>query len=189
MMGVLQNSFANACSSLLISKYNKTAVDLLMIPLSPLDLTLAYLISSITRGILIAIVTYLTAIIFIDLTIRNFLFTIFSLLMCSGTFAMLGVVLGLKFNDYDQVATIQNFILTPLSFLGGVFYSIKQLPSPFNTVAQFNPITYMINSLRYGILNYKDVNITLAVVVMTLFFSICFITAYKMFESGKGLRP
>jgi len=115
MMGVISNSFQNSCSSLIIAKYNRTITDLLVIPLSPLDLTFAFLIASITRGVLVGIVTYLTAIIFIDLSLSNIGLTAVVLLLSSGSFAMIGVILGIRFNDYDQVATIQNFILIPLN--------------------------------------------------------------------------
>jgi ABC-2 type transport system permease protein len=150
MMAVVQNAFANASSSLLVAKVQGNVVDFLMPPLSPLELNIGITMGGITRGIFVGGGTFIGMSIFIDLSIHNIFAALFYAGIASALLAQIGLLGGIWAEKFDHLATISNFVITPLSFLSGTFYSVSQLPGFAYAITQYNPFFYMIDGFRYA---------------------------------------
>jgi ABC-2 type transport system permease protein len=158
MMSLLQNSFANSSSSLIQSKVMGNIVFLLLTPLSYLQFFIAFLLAAILRGIFVGLAIYLLAIIYIDLPILHpFLVLTFSFLG-GGLLGAFGIIAGIWADRFDQMAAFGNFVIMPLSFLSGVFYSIHSLPEVWQILSRFNPFFYMIDGFRFGFFGQSDVS-------------------------------
>ncbi len=170
IMAMIQNAFANSSSSLIQSKMNGNIVFVLLAPLSPLEFLLAFLLAAIIRGMLVGLVFFLVALFFVDLPLAHvgliFLFGFLS----TGVLGGLGVIAGIWADKFDQLAAFQNFIILPLSFLSGVFYSLYSLPQIWQLISRFNPFFYMIDGFRYGFLGASDVPVGLSLGVTASFF-------------------
>ena len=173
MMNTLTNASSNTSSSMLQMKLLQQLPDLLTAPLSGLEIALAYIIGGTVRGMVNGILVLLVGVILIDLPISNLPGTLMFIFLVSWAFSSMGLVMGQLAESWDQLAMIQNFFLTPLSFLGGIFYSIKMLPDWAQSLSFINPIYYMINGIRYMILEISDSPVTLSfwmAVFLTLLF-------------------
>ncbi|MBA64756.1 MAG: hypothetical protein CMG55_03040 [Candidatus Marinimicrobia bacterium] len=188
MMNTLTNASSNTSSSMLQMKLLQQLPDLLTAPLSGLEIALAYIIGGTVRGIVNGILVLLVGVILIDLPISNLPGTLIFIFLVSWAFSSMGLVMGQLAESWDQLAMIQNFFLTPLSFLGGVFYSIKMLPEWAQSLSFINPIYYMINGIRYTILERSDspvsISFWMAVLLTLLFTSLAII----MMQSGKRIK-
>lgn len=188
MMSVLQNAFANSSSSLIQSKVMGNLVFVLLTPLSYMEFFLAFLAAAIARGLMVGLGIYLVAILFIDLPmIHPFLVLLFTILG-SALLGAFGIIAGMWADKFDQMAAFQNFIIMPLSFLSGVFYSIHSLPPFWQTVSHLNPFFYMIDGFRYGFFGAGDISpfVSLSIVAVS-FFALSWL-ALKMLKSGYKLR-
>ncbi len=159
MMSFSINSFANNSSSILQQKFQGAIQDQLSSPASPAELLLAFSFGGFMRGLIVAALTFIAASILVDLPVDHILVLVPGLFLVGFFFSQLGVLIGVRAEQFDDVAFAQTFILQPLIFLGGVFYSATLLPQPFETLTHFNPIFYMINLVRYGFLGYTEVSI------------------------------
>jgi len=170
MMSVLQNAFANSSSSLIQSKITGNLFFILVTPLSHVELFLAFVLAACVRGVLVGLGVYLTALAFLPLPLHDPLMLIVFALFGSAVLAALGLIAGLWADKFDQLAGFQNFIIVPLSFLSGVFYSIHSLPAFWQWASHLNPFFYMIDGFRYGFFGVSDVSpgLSLAVVLATL---------------------
>ena len=157
MLSMIGNSFLNCASSLFQSKINGTLVDILVAPLGPFEIITAYVGASLLRAFLVGSLVWLVAVGFTGLHIASVGWTLWFALSVSASFAVLGLLAAIWAEKFDHLALLPNFVLTPLTFLGGVFYSVDMLPEPWATVSRFNPILYMVNGLRYGLLGVTDV--------------------------------
>ena len=166
MMMIAQNGFANTSSSILIAKIQGNIVDFLMPPIGASELMLAYVLSGITRGVLVGAVTLLAMLFFVPITIHHLGVILFFTLAASLMMSMLGIIAGLWAEKFDHIAAITNFIVTPLSFLSGTFYSIERLPEIFQQIALFNPLFYMIDGFRYGFIDRADAPLWLGATVL-----------------------
>ena len=188
MMNALTNATSNSASSMLQMKLLGQLPDILQAPLSSFEISLAYIIGGTVRGTVNGILILIVGVGLSDMTIVHPLSTIGFIIIVSWAFSSIGLLLGQLAESWDQLATMQNFILTPLSFLGGIFYSIKMLPDWAQVASQYNPIYYMINGLRYTILNTSDsspdTNLGVAI-MLTIIFSIA---AILLMESGKKIK-
>ena len=188
MMNTLTNASSNTSSSMLQMKLLQQLPDLLTAPLSGLEIALAYIIGGTVRGMVNGILVLLVGVILIDLPISNLPGTLMFIFLVSWAFSSMGLVMGQLAESWDQLAMIQNFFLTPLSFLGGIFYSIKMLPDWAQSLSFINPIYYMINGIRYMILEISDSPVTIsfwvAVFLTLLFTSLAII----MMQSGKRIK-
>ncbi|MEC7849209.1 MAG: ABC transporter permease, partial [Candidatus Neomarinimicrobiota bacterium] len=162
MMNTLTNASSNTSSSMLQMKLLQQLPDLLTAPLSGLEIALAYIIGGTVRGMVNGILVLLVGVILIDLPISNLPGTLMFIFLVSWAFSSMGLVMGQLAESWDQLAMIQNFFLTPLSFLGGIFYSIKMLPDWAQSLSFINPIYYMINGIRYMILEISDSPVTIS---------------------------
>lgn len=188
MMAVIMNSFMNAGFSFFISKMHGSVTDLLVTPLSPLQIVVAYAGAAVVRGLTVAAVIWLVAGLMGASTLYNIGFTLLFLTLTSLGFALLGFIVGVLATDFDHVNFLPNFLIMPLTFLGGVFYSIHLLPSPWDRVSLFNPILYMINGLRYGMTGVSDVPVAWGVLFVTSVVIACFALAWWILATGKKLR-
>jgi ABC-2 type transport system permease protein len=158
MMTVIQNAFANSSSSLIQSKVTGNIVFVLLTPLSHLEFYLAFLLAAIIRGLVVGMGVYLVAVFFVPVPVHSVLVLLLFAFMGSAFLATLGIIAGIWAEKFDQLAGFQNFVIMPLTFLSGVFYSIHSLPEVWQTLSRFNPFFYMIDGFRYGFFGVSDVN-------------------------------
>ena len=188
MMNTLTNASSNTSSSMLQMKLLQQLPDLLTAPLSGLEIALAYIIGGTVRGMVNGVLVLLVGVILIDLPISNLPGTLMFIFLVSWAFSSMGLVMGQLAESWDQLAMIQNFFLTPLSFLGGIFYSIKMLPDWAQSLSFINPIYYMINGIRYMILEISDSPVTISF-WMAVFLTLLFTSlAIIMMQSGKRIK-
>ncbi|MBW3569241.1 ABC transporter permease [Candidatus Parcubacteria bacterium] len=189
MMSFAINTFSNNSSSLLQQKIQRAIDDQLSSPVSNLELLMAFALGGLIRASVIVIIAFSTAKILIgDLPLEHFGLTILSFFLIGFFFAMAGVLVGLRAEKFDDLMLYQTFILQPLIFLGGVFYSASLLPDTFETLTRFNPVYYMINTLRYSMLGSSDVNPFLSLIVIACAGLILFGVNYRLFTKGYKLR-
>jgi len=188
MMSVLQNAFANSSSSLIQSKVMGNIIFVLLTPISYLEFFLAFLASSIVRGLVVGLGIYLVAIIFIDLPMVHPWLVLLFAVLGSALLGAFGIIAGIWADKFDQMAAFQNFIIMPLSFLSGVFYSIHSLPPFWQAVSQLNPFFYMIDGFRYGFFGVGDISPAVSLsVVGSCFFGLSWLTI-RMLRTGYKLR-
>ena len=193
MMAVLTNAFTNSSSSLIIGKVQGSIVDVLMPPLSAAELTVAFVAGAATRGIMVGIITALTSAAFMAfngyaLRIEMLWAVIYFAFSAAIMFGMLGVIGGIWAEKFDQLAAVTNFIITPLTFLSGTFYSVSSLPEPFRTITQYNPVFYLIDGFRAGFTGQAEANLAIGVAVtMALMLSLGS-GAYLLLRAGYKLK-
>jgi ABC-2 type transport system permease protein len=188
MMSFSINAFANNSSSILQQKFQGAIQDQLSSPASPLELLLAFSLGGFMRGLIVALLTFIAASLLVDLPVDNILVLIPSLFLVGFFFSQLGVLIGVRAEQFDDVAFAQTFVLQPLIFLGGVFYSATLLPQPFQTLTHFNPVFYMINLVRYGFVGYSEVSIALSLLALTAATGVLFAINLRLFSKGYRLR-
>ena len=188
MMALATNAFTNNSASILQQKFLGAIHDQLSSPASPLELLLAFSLDGFVRGLIVATLTFVVAIVLTALPVEHLLVLIPALFLVGFFFAQLGVLIGVRAEQFDDVAFAQTFILTPLIFLGGVFYSAALLPEPFETLMKVNPVYYMINMVRYGFLGSSHVNIALSLTFLAGACAVLFVLNYRQFSTGHRLR-
>jgi ABC-2 type transport system permease protein len=188
MMAWATNSFANNSSSILQQKFQGAIHDQLSSPASPTELLLAFSLGGFVRGLIVAALTFVVASILVTLPVDHVLVLIPSLFLVGFFFSQLGVLIGVRAEQFDDVAIAQTFILTPLIFLGGVFYSAALLPQPFQTLTKFDPVYYMISLVRYGFVGYSEVSIPLSLLALTGATAALFFFNLRLFSRGYKLR-
>ncbi len=188
MMAWAMNAFSNNASSILQQKFQGAIQDQLSSPASPTQLLLAFSLGGFLRGLLVALLTFVASDILIGIPVEHILILIPALFLVGFFFAQLGVLIGVRAEQFDDVSFAQTFVLQPLIFLGGVFYSASLLPEPFQTLTHFNPLYYMINLVRYGFLGYTEANIALSLTFLTVVVGALFAVNHRLFASGYKLR-
>jgi ABC-2 type transport system permease protein len=167
MMSVLQNAFANSSSSLIQSKITGNIVFVLLAPISYLEFYAAYVSASVVRGLVVGVGVYLAALWFVRLPVQSPVWVLLFAVMGSALLGSLGIVAGIWAEKFDQLAGFQNFIIMPLTFLSGVFYSIHSLPEFWQGLSRFNPFFYMIDGFRYGFFGVSDISPLLSLAIVT----------------------
>jgi ABC-2 type transport system permease protein len=188
MMMIAQNGFANTSSSILIAKIQGNIVDVLMPPIGPSELMIAYVFSGLTRGVVVGAVTLAAMSFFVPVTLHHPVAILFFTVAASLMMSMLGVIAGLWAEKFDHIAAITNFIVTPLSFLSGTFYSIDRLPELFRTLALFNPLFYMIDGFRYGFIDRADAPLWLGAAVLIGVNVALWLLTQRLLASGYKLK-
>ena len=188
MMNTLTNATANTSSSMLQMKLLQQLPDLLTAPLSGLEISLAYIIGGTVRGIVNGILVLFLGMILIGMPVKDPLGTIAFIFLVSWAFSSMGLLLGQLSESWDQLAMMQNFFLTPLSFLGGIFYSIKMLPDWAQTLSYINPIYYMINGIRYTILGVSDSNVVISYAMAIILTFGSTLSSVLLMASGKKIK-
>lgn len=188
MMAWATNAFANNSSSILQQKFVHSIDDQLSSPASPLQLLSGFTLGGFIRGFVVALLTFAVSAVLVGLPVREPLVLIPSLMLVGLFFAQAGVLVGVRAEQFDDVALYQTFMLQPLIFLGGVFYSISLLPQPWRTLSEFNPVYYMISLVRYGFLGYREGNVVLSFALLALATFLLSAWNYRIFLRGKYLR-
>lgn len=185
MMSVITNSYGNIVSSFFGAKFSKHIEEMLVSPMPNWVILFGHVIGALSRGILVGSIVTIIALFFTEIHIYNFWIVISTVVLTSVVFALAGFVNACLATKFDDIAIIPAFILTPLTYLGGVFYSISLLPEFWQTVSKFNPVLYMVNAFRYGFLGVSDVNIYTAYSVILSF--LVFLTALCLYILNKGI--
>ncbi len=191
MMAIIQNAYQNPSSSILISKIQGNIIDVLMPPLSALELTLGYVIGGVFRGVVVGLAVLLAFIAWPDININLFHLGAFLYYLFSGAVLMslTGVIAGTWAEKFDHSAGLNNFVIGPLSLLSGTFYSITRLPEFFYTLSLYNPFFYLIDGLRFSLTGYHDGNIMTGVVVIFGINILLSFTVFRIFKVGYKLKP
>ena len=188
MMTMVRDSFLNTSSSLFQSKINGTITDILVAPIGAFEMLVAYVGAAMLRAIIVGSLVYAVALWFTWFPLQHPGWTLFFTLFVTATLALLGLIAALWAEKFDHLAIFPNFVLLPLAFLGGVFYSIDLLPEPWHTVSRLNPLLYMVNGLRFGFLGVADVSPITSAAVVVASFVFLLGTAGIMLRSGYNLR-
>lgn len=188
MMSVITNSYSNVVSSFYSTKFQRHIEELLVSPVPEWVILSGYVIGGVTRGLAVGFIVTLLSLFFTDLQVQNLLVTISVVFLTAVLFALGGFINAVYANSFDDIAIIPTFVLTPLTYLGGVFYSIQLLPEFWQGVSQLNPILYMVNTFRYGILGVSDINIGFAFMMIILFIVGLFSYSLYLLKKGKGIR-
>ncbi len=188
MMAMVQNAFANTSSSLLISKVQGNIVDVLMPPLSPGELTLGIAGGGVSRGLAVGITVGLVMWTIIPMRMHAPFFVLFHAVAACLLLSLLGIVGGIWAEKFDHMAAMTNFVITPLAFLSGTFYSVERLPGIWHTIAHLNPFFYMIDGFRYGFIGHADGSLTAGLLVLTGINLAMWWVVYRMFAAGYKLK-
>lgn len=188
MMSVLQNAFANSSSSLIQSKVTGNVVFMLLPPISYLEFFGAYVLAAVTRGLAVGAGVLVATAWFVDLPVSAPLWALAFAFFGSAILGTLGLIAGIWADKFDQLAAFQNFVIMPLTFLSGVFYSIHSLPPFWQTLSHFNPFFYMIDGFRHGFFGVSDVNPGISLAVVASSFTALSVITLAMLRSGYKLR-
>jgi ABC-2 type transport system permease protein len=188
MMAVVNNSYANVVSSFFSQKFQRSIEELLVSPVPNYIILLGFIIGGVSRGMLVGLIASVIALFFSGVHLDNIFITTLVILLSSVVFSLGGFINAVFAKNFDDISIIPTFVLTPLIYLGGVFYSVDLLPGFWKVVSQINPIFYMVNAFRYGILGISDVDIYFAIGMLLVFTIVMFAFALFLLYRGKGLR-
>ncbi len=188
LMSVISHSYANVVSSFYSTKFQRNIEELLVAPVPNWVILAGYISGGVIRGLLVGFVVALISLLFAHIEIHNYLIALSIAFLTSVLFALAGFINAILAESFDDISIIPNFVLTPLSYLGGVFFSVDMLPNLWQTLSKCNPILYMVNTFRYGLIGVSDVNIELAYMITgcstVLLISVCLIMLHK----GVGIK-
>ena len=187
-MSILTQSFSHSVSSLMIGKIQGNIVDMLYAPLSALEVSMAIILAALTRSFLIAVISIAVFSLIVEIPIDNIFYIFIFGFLSAFILGSLGFITGLWAEKFDHTATVTNFIITPLSFLSGVFYSIDKLPEFFQTISQLNPFFYMIDGFRYGFLGMSDGSISVGLIYLTILSFIMWFIAFYLYKKGYKIK-
>jgi ABC-2 type transport system permease protein len=188
MMAIVTNSYANVASSFFGAKFNHSVEELLVSPVPSYVILWGYVIGGVTRGVLVAIIVTAVSLFFTKLAINNIFIVLAVVILTSILFALFGFINGVFANTFDDISIVPTFVLTPLTYLGGVFYSLDLLPEFWANVSRANPLVYVVNAFRYGMLGVSDVNIQVAFSMIVGFVIAAYVYSLYLLNSGKRLR-
>jgi ABC-2 type transport system permease protein len=188
MMAMIQNAFANTTSSLMIAKMQGSISDLLMPPLSPAELVWGFALGGVTRGLVCGFAVGVAMVLVVHVGIAHWWLVLFHAVAASLLLSLLGIIAALWADKFDHIAAVTNFIVMPMSFLSGTFYSIDRLPSAFRFIANFNPFFYMIDGFRAGFIGHADGSIAVGIAVMIAINLALLILTHILFARGYKLK-
>lgn len=188
MMSVINNSYSNVVSSFYSAKFTKCIEELLVSPTPNYVILLGVVIGGSLRGLIVGSIVTALSLFFVDLHIHSVGVVISVIFLTSLLFSLAGMINAIFANSFDDISIIPTFVLTPLTYLGGVFYSISMLPEFWQGVSKLNPVLYMVNAFRYGFLGVSDVNVGTAFIGISIFVGILFAYCLYLLEHGKRLR-
>ena len=188
MMAIVTNSYANVVASFFGAKFNNSVEELLVSPIPPYVILCGYVAGGVSRGLLVAIIVTAVSLFFTRLPIYSPLLVIFVVTLTAILFSLLGFINAVFANTFDDISIVPTFVLTPLTYLGGVFYSLDLLPDFWATVSQANPLVYVVSAFRFGMLGVTDVNISFAIGMILLCVIAAFSYSLHLLRTGKRLR-
>jgi ABC-2 type transport system permease protein len=188
MMAVITNSYANVASSFFSAKFQRNIEELLVAPVPTHVVIAGYVGGGVARGICVGVLVTVISLFFVPLQIHAWWVIAVTLLMTAILFSLGGLLNAVFANSFDDISLVPTFVLTPLTYLGGVFYSLTLLPPFWQAVSKLNPIVYMISGFRYGFLGISDVPLALTMTVLVAFIVVFYLLAWYLIERGRGLR-
>lgn len=188
MMAVITNSYGNVVSSFFGSKFHRSVEELMVAPVSPHIILLGYTMGGVLRGLAVGTIVTLLSLFFADLQVHHLGLIVLVVLLTSTIFSLGGFINAVFARNFDDISIIPTFVLTPLTYLGGVFYSIDLLPPFWQAVSLGNPILHMVNAFRYGILGVSDIHIGIAIGFMLLATALLYAYCLRLLVSGRGMR-
>ena len=187
-MQVIQQSFSHSSSSFMIGKIQGNIVDLLYAPLSAAEVTISVALAAVTRSVLIAIVSIIIFKLIVDIEITNYLLLIVFTLLSSFILGNIGIIAGLWAEKFDHMATVTNFVIVPLSFLSGTFYSIERLPEALQMISKANPFFYMIDGFRYSFIGKADGSIFVGLIYLSTLSFVSWFVTYLLYKKGYKIK-
>ncbi|MBS9780349.1 MAG: ABC transporter permease [Moraxellaceae bacterium] len=188
MMSIITNSYSNVVSSFFSTKFHGNIEEMLVSPVSKHTILFGYMAGGLFRGLAVGSIVMALALFFTKLSITNGFITVFTVVMTAMLFSLGGLINAIFARSFDDISIIPSFVLTPLTYLGGVFYSLDSLSTFWQNLSLINPIVYMVNAFRFGILGHSDVNVWYAMAMMLLFTTIFYTVAYRLLVNGSRLR-
>lgn len=188
MMSIITNAYSNTASSFFLTKFNKSIEEMLVSPMPSLITLLGFMFGGTVRGILVGMIVVVVSFLFTHVPIAHPLVIIAMGILASMMFSLGGLINGIYAKRFDDISFIPTFVLTPLTYLGGVFYSVKQLPESWQRVSMFNPILDIVDTFRYGMLGTSDLNIVVGFSLVTTLFIVMFFWAWWLLVRGTGIK-
>ena len=188
MMSIITNSYTNVVSSFYGAKYSRHIEEIQIAPVPDLVILLGFMTGGMARGISVGIAVTLVSLLFTNFSVHSPLVVLVVALLTSCLFALAGLINAIFANSFDDITIIPTFVLTPLTYLGGIFYSIKLLPEFWQQVSLGNPILYMVNSFRYGFRGSSDIELSTAIMVILFFIAVLFTICLTLLSRGTGIR-
>jgi ABC-2 type transport system permease protein len=189
LMAVITNSYANVVSSFFSAKFHNSVEEMLVSPLPNSIILIGFVSGGVARGLIVGIVATLVSMFFSDIHVHSYSVTFSVFILTSILFSLAGFINAAYARSFDDITIIPTFVLTPLIYLGGVFYSIKMLPEIWQTISLVNPILYMVNAFHYGLLGVSDIDISTAFMIIIGFIVVLYYIALRLLIKGIGLKP
>jgi ABC-2 type transport system permease protein len=188
MMAVITNSYANVVSSFYSSKFQRSVEEMLVSPMPNHVILLGYVLGGVARGMAVGLIVTVLSLFFTRLHLNHVFVIIYTVTMTAVLFSLGGMINAVYAKSFDDISIVPTFILTPLTYLGGVFYSVSLLPPFWQAVSLLNPIVYMVNAFRYGVLGVSDVNVWFSLAMITLLSAALYLFALRLLNRGTGIR-
>ena len=188
MLTILNQSVSNASFGIYFPKFSGTIYEILSAPISPIEITCGYVLAAASKSVLVGLIILITSAFFIEITILHPFWMLLFLIIMSITFSLFGFIIGIWANDFQKIQLIPSFILTPLTFLGGSFYSIGMLPDFWQKLSYVNPIVYLISSFRWSFYGNSDVNVVVSISATFFFLVLCMVFVSWIFKTGYKIK-
>ncbi|KZZ44462.1 ABC transporter permease [Thalassolituus sp. HI0120] len=188
MMSVITNAYGNVASSFFSNKFQRSVEEMMVAPVHPGTILLGFVAGGVARGVLVGLIVTLLSLYFTQLQIHNLLVVVAVILLSAVLFSLGGFINAIFANKFDDISIVPTFVITPLTYLGGVFYSIGLLPEFWQSVSLFNPILYMVNTFRYGILGVSDVDLLTSFIMLFAFIIVAALYCIWLMRRGVGMR-
>ena len=188
MLTILNQSVSNASFGIYFPKFSGTIYEILSAPISPIEITCGYVLAAASKSVLVGLIILITSAFFIEITILHPFWMLLFLILMSITFSLFGFIIGIWANDFQKIQLIPSFILTPLTFLGGSFYSIGMLPDFWQKLSYVNPIVYLISSFRWSFYGNSDVNVVVSILATLFFLFLCIVFVSWIFKTGYKIK-
>ena len=188
MLTILNQSVSNASFGIYFPKFSGTIYEILSAPISPIEITCGYVLAAASKSVLVGLIILMTSAFFIEVTILHPFWMLLFLILMSITFSLFGFIIGIWANDFQKIQLIPSFILTPLTFLGGSFYSIGMLPDFWQKISYINPIVYLISSFRWSFYGNSDVSVVVSISATFVFLVLCMVFVSWIFKTGYKIK-
>lgn len=188
LMGTLQLSISNASIGIYFPKFTGTVYELLSAPVSAMEMVIGFVGAAATKSVILGLITLVTAMLFVDVPIAHPMVMLAMLVLTSVAFCLAGFIIGIWAKGFEQLSFVPSLIITPLTFLGGAFYTINMLPEPWRTVSLFNPVVYLISGFRWSFFGVGDVSIEVSLIALAAFLAVCLAVIGWIFRTGWRLK-
>ena len=188
MLTILNQSVSNASFGIYFPKFSGTIYEIFSAPISPFEITFGYVFAAANKSVIVGLIILITSSFFISIEILHPIWMILLLFLISLTFSLFGFIIGIWADDFQKIQLIPSFVITPLTFLGGSFYSIDMLPEIWQKVSYFNPIVYLVSAFRWSFYGNSDINIVLSISAIIFFLIFCMLIVFLIFKTGYKIK-